>query len=120
MKIRIFKNMCNSVFRVVLNTEDFSQDEIKLMCQFGEPEINVGIHHQDVVKSESGGDEYVRILHGFPYSRGFDTRDFDGSVDDAMSAGESWKDAVVSEIESKMEELRSKLNTLPTEEVVNV
>ena len=124
MKIRIFKNMCNSVFRIVVNTEDFSQEEIKLMCQYGEPEINVGgdidyrFDGQD--KTKACGDQLVRILHGFPYAEGFDSRDYEGSFEEAEAVGEAWKAIVIAEIRSKMSDLRDKASILPTEEVENI
>lgn len=137
MKIRVFKNMCNSVLRIVINTEDFSQDDIRLMRQFGEPEVNVGgFEYPNVAEKTQGGlgseespgvdpyvkfgDEYVRIMHGFPYARGFDMRDYDGaSESDVMDIAESWKQYVVDGIEDEMSSLRSKSNSLPTEEVIN-
>lgn len=138
MKIRVFKNMCNGVVRIVLNTEDFSQEDIKLMCQFGEPEVNVGgfeypstsINDGEQIGSEKAagespsvsiGDEWVRIMHGFPYARGFDMRDYEGVSGDAViEMADAWKQYVIDEIESEMTNLRSKRNSLPTEEVVNV
>lgn len=131
MKIRVFKNICNSVVRVVINTEDFSCDEVKLMCQFGEPEVNVGGEIQYSNGSERAvsdglsesltlGDEYVRIMHGFPYARGFDIRDFDGEESYAMAAANAWQASVVQEISRKMTDLRESYNIFPTEEVVNV
>lgn len=138
MKIRIFKNVCNSVVRVVVNTEGFSQEEVKLMCQFGEPEVNVGgfnypgtVGNVDTENGEKAtslvapevalGDEFVRIMHGFPYSMGFDMRDHEGSSLEAMmEMADSWVGHVCQQIESLMSELRDKRNQLPTEEVINV
>lgn len=124
MKIRIFENMDNSVFRVVANTEDFSQDDLKLMCQYGEPEINAGGEVDYVLagetKSKTFGDQYVRILHGFPLSFGFDSRDYDGSLEESTAVGNAWKEALKAKIGEAMSALRAKSGPLPTEEVVNV
>ena len=80
MKKRIFSRMEDAVYRIVIYTEDWSQGDIELMEQFGEPEVNVGgpisYVFEGAVKVKEFGDEYVRLLHGFPYSRGFDSRDF--------------------------------------------
>ncbi len=117
MKIRVFSNMCNGVYRIVMNTEDWSCGDIELMAQYGEPQIDVGLI--DDGSSSFGhapgshGHEYVRIMHGFPYSRGFDSRDYGGSVDDAVSAGDSWKNAVKDRIATAVNELRTGASPLP-------
>lgn len=124
MKIRIFENMDNSVFRIVANTEDFSQEDLKLMCQYGEPEINVGgdvtYSLDEETKVKTFGDQYVRILHGFPFAFGFDSRDYEGSFDEAIAVGNAWKEALKRKIGTAMDELRDKSGALPTEEVVNI
>lgn len=126
MKIRTFENMDDSVFRVVVNTEDFSQEELKLMCQFGEPEINVGgtVSYQfdGQARSKEFGDQFVRILHGFPLAFGFDSRDFEGSdgIAEAMAIGRQWKSDIIGKIGDKIGDLRQKSNILPVEEVTNV
>ena len=121
MKIRIFENMADSVFRVVVNTEDFSQEDIKLMCQYGEPEIDCG---GDVEYTFDGtqatkefGHEFVRILHGFPFAFRFDSRDYEGGVEEAMSVGDAWKTGIKTKISKAMSDLREKSSVLPTEEV---
>lgn len=125
MKIRIFENMDDSVFRVVVNTEDFSQGDLRLMCQFGEPEVNVGgdvpYTFDGEARTKAFGDQYVRLLHGFPYAFGFDSRDFgtDG-IDEAIAAGNAWKDLVKGRIRAAVSALREKAKVLPAEEVENV
>ena len=133
MKKRVFLGMNDSVYRVVINTEDWSQGDLELMAQFGEPEINVGgqvsficgggsvekaVCAEDIQTKEFG-DEYVRVLHGFPYMRGFDSRDY-GSPECAVSAGNAWKDMVLGRLDDAVAELRSKRAPLPTEEVYEV
>lgn len=123
MKIRIFSDMCDGVYRIVFNTEDWSQGDVELMAQFGEPEINVGGDVIDDGSSSSAlylGDEYVRILHGFPYSRGFDSRDMNGSAEEAIRKGNIWKGMVSDRIRDAVMELRSRRESLPTEEIENV
>lgn len=123
MKIRIFQNLDNSVFRVVINTEDFGQDDIKLMCQYGEPEIESGgeisYEYNNESKTKTLGVQMIRVLHGFPLAFGFDSRDYGGSCAEAEAVGRAWKDKVISDIGEKMRLLRLNSNALPTEEVVD-
>jgi hypothetical protein len=123
MKIRTFLNMDNSVYRIVVMTEDWSQGDLGLMVQFGEPEIDVGgkvsYLYNDEQKEKTFGYEYLRIVHGFPYSRGFDSRDYD-SPEEAVSIGNAWKDKLVGDIRDAVIELRSKSSPLPTEEISEV
>jgi len=123
MKIRIFSNMLDSVYRIVVNTEDWSQGDIKLMAQYGEPLVNLGgtidYESDGEAYSETFGDEYVRIFHGFPYSRGFDIRDY-GTKDRAVAAGTAWKESVEAEIGAKVRELRTNTEPLPTEEISEI
>lgn len=123
MKLRIFQNLDDLVFRVVINTEGFSQEDLKLMCQCGEPEIDLGgsISYEfgDEQKTKELGSQYVRILHGFPLAWGFDARDYDGGVAEAESVGKAWKDGIEQKIRDKMQLLRSNANMLPSEEVVD-
>ena len=126
MKKRIFSEMDNGVYRVVITTEDWSEGDVELMEQFGEPEVNVGgeLIYQDGgnAVTKTLGDEFVRIMHGFPYARGFDSRDY-GSTDAAISAGTAWKTSVAGEngsINEAVTKLRSNANTIPTEEVYEI
>lgn len=120
MKIRVFLDMDDSVFRIAINTEDWSEGDITLMEQFGEPEVDVGGTVQYVLdgeaKSKDFGSQFVRVLHGFPYARGFDRRDYD-SYEEAIALGGAWKDMVVNKLRSSVSALRSNASPLPTEEV---
>lgn len=122
MKIRIFSDMVNSVYRITLITEDWSQGDIELMFQYGEPEVNVGgtleYYYDDDLKIKALGDQYLRLLHGFPFAIGFDSRDYAGGCAEAESAGNAWKNQVVQAIRSKVVGLRTKA-PISTEEVVN-
>lgn len=123
MKKRVFQNLVDSKFVVVIFTHDWSEGDTVLMGQFGEPEINVGgvveyIMDGEVVCKEFG-DEFVRVLHGFPYRRVFDSRDY-SSVEEAMLVGKAWKDLVLSRIDSAVEDLRNKRVVMPTEEVSEI
>lgn len=131
MKMRVFRDMDNAVYRIVIDTEDWSQGDLELMERFGEPEVNVGGEVQYILDGEVGvessegvnskvfGDEYVRVMHGFPYSRGFDSRDYD-SHEEAVAVGIAWKEMVLERICNAVTDLRSKVAPLPTEEVSEV
>lgn len=123
MKKRIFSGMDDAVFRVTIETEDWSEGDIELINQFGEPEVNVGgeVHYlfEDEQKVKTFGEEYVRILDGFPYSRGFDSRDYE-STWEAVSVGCAWKELVLGRIDAAVRALRENVSPLPTEEVSEI
>ena len=126
MKKRIFSEMDNGVYRVVITTEDWSEGDLELMEQFGEPEIDVGgeigYEFEDKPVSRAFGSEYVRLVHGFPYARGFDSRDY-SSVSEAIVVGNKWKDSVAGldgRIDKAVKELRSKSVVIPTEEISEI
>lgn len=123
MKKRVFLNLDNAVFRVLIVTEDWSQGDIELMAQYGEPEINVGGEvsylYKNEQKSKTFGDEYVRVLHCFPYVKSFDSRDYD-SVEEARIIGNAWKDMVLERINYAVHDLRENNAQLPTEEVSEI
>ena len=120
MKKRIFTDMADSVFRVMINTEDWSFGDIDLMVQFGEPEIDVGGDIEYVfdgdTKTKTLGSELVRIVHGFPYARCFDSRDY-SSYNEAVAVGLAWKDEILRRIDDSIVSLRNSVPVVPTEEV---
>ena len=115
--------MDNGVYRIILLTEDWSEGDRELMARFGEPEINVGGEVNYIIDGETKtrtlGDEYVRLLRGFPYQRGFDARDY-ASVEEAVALGVAWKEMVLSRIDAAILRLRDKAAPLPTEEVSEI
>jgi len=123
MKKRVFRDMDNAVYRIVINTEDWSQGDMDLMARFGEPEVDVGGEIQYLFDSEAKtktfGSEFIRLMHGFPYSRGFDSRDY-GSYEEAVAVGVAWKEKVLERIDAVVLNLRTKSATLPTEEVSEI
>lgn len=123
MKIRVFSNMDNGVYRVVIGAEDWSEGDVLLMEQFGEPEVDVGgtvsYEFSGETRSKELGSELVRVLHGFPYARGFDSRDYE-SVEEAVAAGKAWKETVVKSITDVVTKLRANAHSLPTEEVTEI
>lgn len=123
MKKRVLRDMDNGVYRIILLTEDWSEGDRDLIARFGEPEINVGGEVSYIIDGETKtrtlGDEYVRLLRGFPYQRGFDARDY-ASVEEAVALGVAWKEMVLSRIDAAILALRAKAAPLPTEEVSEI
>ena len=123
MKKRVFRDMDNAVYRIVIDTEDWSQGDLELMEMFGEPDIDVGGEIQYLFGNESKtktfGNEFIRLMHGFPYSRGFDSRDY-VSCDEAVAVGVAWKEKILDRIDTAVLNLRSKQAPLPTEEVSEI
>lgn len=123
MKKRVLRDMDNGVYRIILLTEDWSEGDRDLMARFGEPEINVGGEVSYIIggetKTRTLGDEYVRLLRGFPYQRGFDARDY-ASVEEAVALGVAWKEMVLSRIDAAIMDLRANSAPLPTEEVSEI
>ena len=123
MKKRVLRDMDNGVYRIILINEDWSEGDRDLMARFGEPEINVGGKISYIVSGETKtktlGDEYVRLLRGFPYQRGFDSRDY-ASVEEAVSIGVAWKEMVLSRIDAAILAMRSNASPLTTEEVSEI
>ena len=123
MKKRVLRDMDNGVYRIILINEDWSEGDRDLMARFGEPEINVGGEVSYIVSGETKtktlGDEYVRLLRGFPYQRGFDSRDY-ASVEEAVSIGVAWKEMVLSRIDAAILAMRANAAPLTTEEVSEI
>ena len=123
MKKRVLRDMDNGVYRIILINEDWSEGDRDLMARFGEPEINVGGEVSYIIDGETKtrtlGDEYVRLLRGFPYQRGFDARDY-SSVEEAVALRVAWQAMVLSRIDAAIMALRTKSAPLPTEEVSEI
>lgn len=123
MKKRVYLEMDDAVFRVTIDTEDWSEGDLDLMAQYGEPEVNIGGEVQylydDELKVKEFGDQFVRVLHEFPYCRGFDSRDYE-SIAECRALGTAWKDLVLQRIDSAVRQLRENRAQLPTEEVSEI
>ena len=123
MKKRVLRDMDNGAYRIILINEDWSEGDRDLIARFGEPEINVGGEVSYIVGGETKtkvlGDEFVHIFRGFPYSRGFDSRDY-ASVDEAIALGVAWKEMVLSRIDAAITALRANTSPLQTEEVSEI
>ena len=123
MKKRVFLNMDDGVFRITIHTEDWSEGDRELMAQYGEPEVNVGGEVTYLLDGETKtkvfGDMLVRVMHGFPYARGFDSRDY-SSTKEAIAIGKAWDDMVLERIDGAVRALRENESPLPTEQVFEI
>lgn len=103
MKIRSFRDLLNGVFTVSMRTEDWSQEDQRLMTQFGEPEIDIGGTFDLDGDSFELPSQLVRIatdLHRLRAS--FDRRDHEDARDRALA----WETRVMEDIAAAVATLR--------------
>lgn len=120
MKIRLYRDVTNQVYNVSVVTEDWSRDDLKLMEQFGEPEVNLGATL--TTDPETGEPEtftlpdcYVKLLTDYQkLNMQFDLRDHA----QAKAMAEAWQTYIVGEITSVVTALR--VNTPDSYEEVTV
>ena len=133
MKIRILKKLIDGVFDVRVQTEDWSENDVRLMVKYGEPEINLGGTFtlpppNDGSSSSSGSssyepivadldDCYARIMSESPFTYKFDSRDYDG-VDNARMLASMWALEMEARIVEKVRGLRDKDSFFTTEEIM--
>jgi hypothetical protein len=121
VKIRTYKYIADQKFFVEIRTEEFSQSDLDLMQQFGEPEINVGGLYGDTVGPTStwiAPDKFLRVKQGFqPFKAFFDSRTFGNDADDRANALIS---KIIQRLQSAMTTLRAKQDTFTSESVTNV
>lgn len=132
MKIRTFKQLKDGVFHVRIQTEDWSEHDYELMVKFGEPEINLGGTYYVILRgdsSSSGGDSrvessmddiYARIKTESPFTRKFDSRDYNNDVNTAKIFADGWATYIVEQIWDKVQGLRDRDMFLATEEIVEL
>jgi len=118
MKIRIFYRLEGNIYRVSVHTEDWSENDIRLMEKFGEPEINIG---GEVVYERPGGepvsvtlDDCWRRIKTESISASFDSRD----TVYAQEFANVWANKVVSDISSAYTSLHAHIDDF-TREVVH-
>ena len=103
MKIRVYKGIRNNVYDVLVKTVEWSQSDVELFREFGEPEIDVGTKHP----------RFAKVMTGFPVVASFE----DGSAEEAVDLAESWKDDVVAKIKAAVEAHRQLRDEFSGEEV---
>ena len=135
MKIRTFQKLENYRFVVRVVTEDWSEGDISLMRQYGEPEIDVGgtvayVYGGSSSDSDSSSGianiryeyfatNYIKIMTRFPYMRIFDGRDYE-SVDEAIAVGKAWSDDIETKIRMAVRDLRAMTSDFQHETVEEV
>lgn len=119
MKIRTFYRLENGVYTASVFTEDWSEQDLRLMQKFGEPEINVGgtleysVPEENIEESYKVDDCYRRILHGSPMTRGFDSRD----TRYAEAFANLWAESVIGKIGAAFSSLHSRSDGFTRETV---
>jgi hypothetical protein len=114
VKVRQFNEVSNDVFKVILNTEDWSEADQALMEKFGEPEIDVG----GIFTGPPGysmPSDLVKLASESPFVAGFDLRDFAN----AQARATVWGTAITLRISTAITTLRSQTDTF-TKELVTV
>lgn len=104
MKIRVYKRIRDNAYQVLVRTTEWSQADVDLFREFGEPEVDVGVGDRQ---------RFARVMTGFPVSASFS-----GSCgDDAESSANAWKDEVVERIVSAVESARQMKDGFSGEEI---
>ena len=125
MKIRSFRTLVNRVFTVAMRTEDWGQDDIRRLHQYGDPEINIG---GDITVSPAEGDdqtitladEYVRIYSdSLRLTMSFDARDY-ASSEEAKLCALAWEQTLLTRIEDAVTALRANTLDFNAESVTNL
>lgn len=122
MKLRLYRDVVNQIYKVTVVTEDWSQDDLKLMTQYGEPEVNLGA---TLEATPTGGgtaevfvvpDCYVRLISdSHKLNISFDLRDHAL----AKEMAQAWQVYIVDTITGAVTQLRT--NTPDTyEEVTSI
>jgi hypothetical protein len=105
MQIRTFKLLENNVFKVRIETADFSEQENENMVEFGEPEVEIG---DDFTGPPAFTLEtrLVLLKNGSPFSQSFDTRD-ELTPQAAEDKANVWAVEVVDRIKTAVTALRA-------------
>jgi len=117
MRVKVFTTIENDVFKVLLETDQFTDTEQKKMEEFGQPEINVGgVYLATTVNEYTIPNKYVRIRQDFPYTQNFDSRDAAFSTNTAIKSN-AWKTAVLTRLDDAIVTLLAENADFVNEEV---
>lgn len=104
MKIRVYKRIRDNVYDVLVRTAEWSQSDVELFREFGEPEVDVGT---------DGHPRFAKVMTGFPVLGSF----HDGSAEEAETLATAWKDEVVARVKAAVEAQRQLKDQFSGEEV---
>jgi hypothetical protein len=117
MKIRTYKRLESGVYRVSIQTEDWSELDSGLMIKFGEPEIDLGGNITDGGSIDFDLDtSYARVMSDSPFVAGFDSDDYA----DAQDRAETWQDTIETRIQAAVTTLRSSSDGFSGEEITEL
>ena len=107
MKIRVYKRIRSNSYDVVVRTSDWSQSDVNLFREFGEPEVDVGT---------DGHPRFARVMTQFPVVGRFGPED---RSDDrtAEELATEWKDGVVEKVRAAVVAQRQLVDGFTGEEV---
>jgi hypothetical protein len=121
VKIRTYKYIADKKFFIEIKTEEFSQNDLDLMQQFGEPEVNVGGLYgesEGPTSTWTAPSRFLRVKQGFqPFKAFFDSRNFGEEADDRANALIA---KIIERIQAAMTVLRARQDTFTSEVVTNV
>jgi hypothetical protein len=103
MKIRTYKRLESGVYRVSIQTEDWSELDSGLMIKFGEPEIDLG----------------GNITDGGSIDFDLDTS-YSDDYADAQDRAETWQDTIETRIQAAVTTLRSSSDGFSGEEITEL
>jgi hypothetical protein len=115
MKIRVVKDVDDNVFNVNIFTEDFSQADLDLMENFGEPEIDLGGSFTGPPAFTLPND-LQRLKSDSPHVQSFDARD-ELTPGDAEVQANDWSSDIVQLIKDEMTTLRANVDGFSGETV---
>lgn len=128
MKIRSFTSIQDGVYTVRLVTEEWSQEDLRIMTKFGQPTIDIGGVFDGIDESGSPPPDelpdvtytlptqLVGVKTDSPFVAGFDIRD----NADAEDRARLWKLVITERISTAVITMRSDADTFTGEEVTTV
>jgi len=121
MKIRTFSTVEQGVYKVTMNTEDWSERDQRLIADFGEPQVDIGGDFEgpapDYIEFSLPSD-YVNVMTDSPFQQTFDSRDSSSEL--AQQYAVLWKTTVIDRIAGAVETMRQIEDTFTKEEVAEV
>jgi hypothetical protein len=121
-KLRVYRSIDNSVWKLtfVNDPEALSENDKKLMRNFGEPEINLGGTFLDSTENEyTLPEKHVRVRTDFPFTQSFDAKDT-VFLENTETKVEAFETEIVSRFTLAFTTLRENDDTFNGEAIYNV